>query len=125
IEQANLFVTVPRATMPAGGWPTAVFIRTGESSVRPIADRSTHAQNGGPDVPGQGPAMEFARAGFAGVEVDGPLGGLRNTTNANEDFTIFNVFNAGSLRDSVRESAVELVLMAHVLDAIAIDASGC
>ena len=35
---------------------------------------------GPPRVPGSGPAREFARVGFAGVQVDGPLGGLRNTT---------------------------------------------
>jgi hypothetical protein len=76
-------------------------------------------------VPGSGPALFFARAGFAGVSFDGPLGGLRNTTNANEDFTIFNIFNAVALRDNVRESALELILEAHLLPTMSFDASDC
>jgi hypothetical protein len=69
--------------------------------------------------------MEFARVGFAGVQVDGPLGGLRNTTNQDEQFTVFNVFNGAALRDNVRESAAEIVLLSHVLDSLSLDVSAC
>ena len=55
--------------------------------------------------PGTGPALQFARAGFAGVQIDGPLGGLRNSTNGDEEFLIFNVLNPSALRDNVRQSA--------------------
>ena len=37
--------------------------------------------------------MFYAIAGYAGSSIDGPLGGLRNLTNGNEDFLIFNVGN--------------------------------
>jgi hypothetical protein len=50
---------------------------------------------------------------------------MRATTSTNEDFTIFNVFNGAALRDNLRESAVELVLLAHVLERVTIDASAC
>jgi hypothetical protein len=125
-EEANLVVTVPRAAMPQAGYPTAVFVRTGGGGDRPLVDRGTHAVAGGPaTVPGSGPARQFARAGFAGVSVDGPHGGLRNVTRADEQFLMFNVFNGEALRDNVRESALELALLAHVLDGVAIDASDC
>jgi hypothetical protein len=125
-EQARLFITIPRSPMPPAGYPISVFVRTGAGGDRPLVDRGTQATNGGPPiVPGSGPAMFFARAGFAGISPDGPLGGLRNTTNANEDFTIFNVFNPVALRDNVRESALELGLFAHVLPTLSFDVSPC
>jgi hypothetical protein len=128
-EPSNLYATVPRQTMPASGFPTAVLIRTGAGGNRPLVDRGVSADptysDGDALVPGTGPALYYARAGFAGLEVDGPLGGLRNTTNANEDFTIFNVGNLGALRDNVRESAVELVLFAHIATTLTFDASDC
>jgi hypothetical protein len=125
-DESNLVVTVPRAPMPAAGYPVVEFIRTGAGGDRPLVDRGTQATNGGPPItPGTGPAMYFADAGWAGASVDGPLGGLRNTTNENEDFTIFNVFNGAALRDNIRESAAELVLFAHVLATLQVDASDC
>jgi hypothetical protein len=126
MEEARIFVTVPRAPIPDSGVPIALFIRTGAGGDRPLIDRGTQATNGGPPiVPGSGPALFFARAGFAGASVDGPLGGIRNTTNANEDFTVFNVFNPPALRDNVRQSALELMLQAHILPTISFDVSDC
>ena len=125
-EESALYVTVPRMPMPDAGYPIVVFIRTGAGGNRPLVDRGAAATNGGPAiVPGSGPAMYFASEGYAGIQVDGPLGGLRNPGNWNEDFAIFNIFNPVALRDSVRESAIELVLFAHVLDGITLDASSC
>lgn len=124
-ETASLFVSVPRRAMPTDGFPTAVFVRAGGGGDRPLIDRGVHATAGGPAVPGSGPAQEFARVGYAGVQVDGPLGGLRNTTHGDEQFLVFNVFNVASLRDTVRESALELVVLSHILDELEIDTSEC
>ena len=126
MEMARVVVTIPRTPMPAGGYPTVVFSRTGAGGDRPLVDRGPQATNGGPPiVAGTGPAMYFAMEGFAGIEIDGPHGGIRNITNANEDFLMFNIFNAVALRDNVRESAVELALEAHILDGLSVDASAC
>ncbi len=130
VEPSNLYATVPRAPMPKDGFPTSVFIRTGAGGNRPLVDRgradtATFQDGGAAVTPGTGPALYFAREGFAGLEVDGPLGGLRNTTNANEDFLIFNVANLACMRDSVRESAVELDLFAHIAPTLSIDATDC
>jgi pimeloyl-ACP methyl ester carboxylesterase len=125
-EEANLVVTVPRGPQPVDGFPTVVLIRTGAGGDRPLVDRGVQAVHGGPSlVPGSGPAQQFARAGFAGVQVDGPHGGLRNVTAADEQFLMFNIFNGAALRDNVRESAVELVLLAHILETLSLDASDC
>ncbi len=127
-ETASVVVTLPRAPMPASGFPTVVFSRTGAGGDRPLVDRGVQPGTGlPPTTPGTGPALEFARAGFAGISIDGPLGGLRNPTGDpnQEDFLIFNIGNPGAIRDNIRQSALELVLAAHVLDALTVDATAC
>jgi hypothetical protein len=129
-DPSTLYATVPRAPMPASGFPTTVFIRTGAGGNRPIVDRGradtmTYMEGGEAVTPGTGPALYFANEGFAGLQVDGPLGGLRNPTNLNEDFAIFNVANLPQMRDTVRESGAELVLFAHIAAALTLDASDC
>ncbi len=124
--QSNLVVTIPRVAMPASGFPTTVLVRTGAGGDRPLVDRGVQATHGGLSIaPGTGPAQQFARAGFAGVQVDGPHGGLRNVTNGDEQFLMFNIFNGAALRDNVRQSAIEIVLLAHVLETLTLDASDC
>jgi hypothetical protein len=127
MEDARIVFTIPRAPRPAAGWPTVVFVRTGGGGDDPLVDRgpATDPTFNQPVVPGSGPAMHFARVGFAGVQIDGPLGGLRNTTNGDEDFLIFNVLNPAALRDNVRQSAMELSLVARALPALGFDASAC
>jgi hypothetical protein len=130
IEPSTLYATVPRKAMPANGFPTTVFIRTGAGGNRPLVDRGradsmTYMEGGQAVTPGTGPALYFANEGFAGLQVDGPLGGLRNPMNLNEDYLIFNVANLAEMRDSIRESGVELVLFARIAAALSIDASDC
>ncbi len=125
-ETAGVVVTVPRAPMPAQGWPIVHFIRTGGGGNRPLVDRGPQAANGGPPIsPGTGPALWFASAGIAGASVDGPHEDLRNLTNQDEDFLMFNIFNPPALRDNVRESGAEYALFAHVLAGLTLDVSDC
>jgi len=127
-QTANVVVTLPRQPMPANGFPTVVFSRTGAGGDRPLVDRGVQPATGQPAItPGTGPALEFARAGFAGISIDGPLGGLRNPTGDpnQEDFLIFNISNPAAIRDNIRESAMELALTAHILDDLTVDASAC
>jgi hypothetical protein len=128
-ESSRVVFTIPRAPTPAGGWPVVLFVRTGAGGDRPLVDRGQSAGAGfdGPIVPGSGPALYFAKAGFAGVQFDGVLGGIRNPAMdaSTEDLAIFNVFNASALRDNIRQSALELILFARLLPAIKFDASNC
>ncbi len=125
-QTARVVVSVPRATIPSSGLPVTVFLRTGGGGDRPLVDRGRHAVAGGAAiVPGSGPALQFARAGFAGVMVDGPHGGPRNVTGGDEQLLMFNMFNAGALRDNIRQSALEIVVMAHVLEGVSFDATSC
>ncbi len=125
-ERARFVLTVPRATMPAAGFPLVVFSRTGAGCDRPIVDRGVHAEPGGEAVtPGSGPALEFARAGFAGASIDGPHGGLRNVTKSDEQLLVFNLKNPVAVRDNVRQSALELALVPDILEGVQLDVAGC
>jgi hypothetical protein len=126
-EAARVVFTIPRGPMPAGGWPLVVFVRTGGGGDRPLVDRGVCATPDftTPITPGTGPAQDFAAVGFAGVEIDGPLGGIRNPSGADEEFLIFNIQNPAALRDNIRESAVELALFEHVVAGFSFDASAC
>lgn len=125
-EKARIVVTVPRRKMPAAGFPIVLFSRTGGGGDRPLVDRGVQAKTGGPALaPGTGPALGFAKVGWAGASVDGPHGGLRNVTGRDEQFLMFNVNNPAALRDNVRQSAAELALQAHVLEKLSFDASSC
>lgn len=120
-EEANLFITIPHGAIPAGGFPAVVMIRTGlGSGLKAIVDRGAHPALGAPAAPGSGPAMEFARSGYVGIQVDGPHGGRRNITNGDEQFLMFNPTNPAAMRDNVRQSALELVLLAEVLPNLSI-----
>ncbi len=125
LEQARLVITIPRAQAPEHGWPTAVFIRTGGGGDRPLVDRGVRDTDGQVLVPGSGPAQDLALAGWAGVSVDGPLGGLRNTTGGDEQFLIFNITNPAAMRDNLRQSAAELTLLPDLLDGLDLDLADC
>jgi len=125
-EEANFVLTIPRAEIPANGFPIVVFSRTGGGGERPLVDRGPRAEPGGdPMEPGTGPAMMFARAGFAGASIDGPHGGLRNVTGADEQFLVFNILNPLAMRDNIRQSALEIILAAHLLEEIRLDTEDC
>jgi len=124
-EAARIFVTVPRATMPADGWPTAVMIRTGGGGDRPLIDRGGRDADGVVAEPGTGPALWMTAAGFAGVSVDGPHGGIRNVTGGDEQFLMFNFANTPAMRGNFRQSAAEIALLPDVLHDLSIDVSDC
>jgi pimeloyl-ACP methyl ester carboxylesterase len=124
-ELSHFVVTVPRAPMPAKGYPAVYFIRTGGGD-RPLVERGFQPVNHGPSATaGTGPALEFAKAGFGGATIDGPHGGLRNVTHGDEQVLMFNVLNPRAMRDNTRQTALETDLAAHILGTLTIDAANC
>ncbi len=119
---ARVFVTLPRAPMPEGGYPGVVFVRTGGGGDRPLIDRGVRAEEGGAAIePGSGPAKNFARAGYAAISVDGPHGGpFRNPRGSDEQLLIFNFENMVALRDNLRQSSLEIVLVRRMMESLTI-----
>ncbi len=127
METARIWFTVPRGPVPEGGVPGVVFIGTGGGGERPLIERGVAVSQGFTTAvkAGSGPAQEFARVGWAGVQIDGTLEGIRNTTHGNEDFLLFNVFNPAALRDNVRQSALEIRLLRAALRNVSFAAQAC
>jgi hypothetical protein len=123
-ERSRVDVTIPRTAPPADGYPTVLYIRTGGGADRALIDRGVRDGDGA-SVPGTGPAVQLAAVGWAGIEVDGPHGGLRNVTNSDEQFLMFNMTNPVAMRDNVRQSALELALIPALLETLDLDTSGC
>lgn len=125
MERSRVVVTVPRRAMPAGGYPVTVFIRTGAGGDRPLVDRGVRGANGMPLEPGTGLARDFAREGVAGISWDGPHGGPRNVSNGDEQFLVYNFGNLRAMRDNVRQSALETVLLADALGSVRFNLQDC
>jgi hypothetical protein len=125
-EEANVLLTIPRGPMPRAGFPAVVLVRAGfGNGPQGIVDRGRHPAVGAPAAPGSGPASEFAAVGFAGVQVDGPHGGRRNVSGLDEQLLMFNPANPEAMRDNVRQSALELVVLAEALDGFTVDPAVC
>ncbi|TNE92750.1 MAG: hypothetical protein EP330_00610 [Deltaproteobacteria bacterium] len=123
-HEAYVDITVPRGAMPTGGWPLAVLVRTGAGGARALVDRGVRDAEGAVAIAGSGPALTFARAGFAGLSMDGPHTGLRNT-GGDEQFLMFNIGNPPAMRDNVRQTAAELAALPGLLDTWSLDTSDC
>jgi len=117
MEEARLVLTVPRRAMPDAGWPLIDFIPAGGGADRTVIERVVRGADGGDlSDAGTGPALHFARAGFASVTIDGPLVGSRNPTGGNEQFLLFNLTNLPALRDNLRQSALEVALHVRLFE---------
>jgi hypothetical protein len=122
-EEARIVLSLPRTPVPEGGFPVVVFVRTGGGGDRPLIDRVR--RDGEAAVAGSRPADHFAAAGYAGVSIDGPHGGIRNVQGGDEQLLIFNLTNPIAMRDNIRQSALELTMIPNILDALEVDASDC
>ena len=137
--KGRIFITIPReGPMPSNGFPVVVLAREGGGGDVPLVSRGTSGDFPGygagtspttctgfvpGDVcaaqPGEGPALYFARAGYAGVQIDDTYGGLRRymadpfSRIEEEDNLIFG--NKGSnewaIRDNIRQMALELAVL--------------
>ncbi|MFK7987497.1 MAG: hypothetical protein AB8I08_15865 [Sandaracinaceae bacterium] len=121
--RSRVVLTVPRNGDVAPR-RAAVFVRAGGGGDRPLVDRGPRDENGD-SVPGSGIATQLAEAGVIGASFDGPLGGARNLGGWDEQVVLFNLFNAASLRDNIRQSALEHALFAHLVEQLEFSSDGC
>jgi pimeloyl-ACP methyl ester carboxylesterase len=108
-ESVCFSLTVPKSTMPAGGWPVAVYGHgtTGSYlSGRNVGWSQAFAAGA---VPG-GAAVPMAM-----ISYDGALHGTRTgTTTLGVEELVFNILNPQSARDTQLQAAADLFVMAKV-----------
>ncbi|MDZ4694029.1 MAG: hypothetical protein SGI86_02710 [Deltaproteobacteria bacterium] len=108
-ESVCFSLTVPKSTMPAGGWPVAVYGHgtTGSYlSGRNVGWSQAFAVG---TVPG-GAAVPMAM-----ISYDGALHGTRTgTTTLGVEELVFNILNPQSARDTQLQAAADLFVMAKV-----------
>lgn len=125
----RIFITIPReGQIPINGYPVVVMSREGGGGDVPLVSRGTDdhfPEYGGPEPnhddvqftqPGEGPALYFARAGYAGVQIDDTAGGARRPSRfgiKEEDNLIFGYKGSieWGIRDAIRQLAVELAVL--------------
>lgn len=124
-QQARMWITVPRVATVDDARRTVVFVRTGAGGDRPLVDRGPRDANG-TAAPLSGYAGVFARAGWAAVQIDGPLGGeFRNPGGLDEQFALFNVANPAALEGNLKQTALELALIPDLLERVNFLSNGC
>ncbi len=109
-ESVCFSLTVPKSTMPAGGWPVAVYGHgtTGSYlSGRNVGWSQAFAAGA---VPG-GAAVPMAM-----ISYDGALHGTRTgTTTLGVEELVFNILNPQSARDTQLQAAADVFVMAKVV----------
>ena len=127
-EEARIFVTVPRAPIPRR-WLSHRPVHTNRRRRRQAAHRSRDAgdQRGPGARTSTGARALLLRARrLRRDQLRRPAGRIITTTNANEASRIFNVFNPSAPPRQCRaQSALEIMLQAHILPTISFDVSDC
>ncbi len=124
-QTASFVVSVPKRAMPADGFPLVFYVNGTGGLARQILDRGTVVGATAP-APGTGPAMRFARRGWAASGVAGPLNPERIGAAASMDgFVMYNFLNPVAMRDNFMQAVLEHVLFRRLVTELRIDPAGC
>ncbi|MCX7943307.1 MAG: hypothetical protein N2746_02205 [Deltaproteobacteria bacterium] len=100
-EDVRFYLTIPNSEMPQNGFPVVLYAHgTGGNYKSFIYE----------DI-----AENLALKGIAVVSFDQPLHGGRNTGNWNVEMKTFNINNMLATRDNFRQSAIDTIVLMHIL----------
>ncbi len=125
-ETIPVVITVPRAAMPAAGYPLmAYFHGSGGLSVESVERGRTLTKEGEP-TPGEGPAHVVAPLGLATASAAFPINPERLPTAGSFDY--LNLNNLAAVRDTFRQGVLEQRMFLEALKGLQIPAdalTGC
>lgn len=113
-QKVRFAVSIPKSTMPAGGWPLLFYSPGQGGSYTEIFDRSPTSAHD----PGEGPGKLFAQRGISCLGIEAPLTGPRHPLNSATGIEFHNPYNLAAFTDNVRQAAVEytyLIKLARIL----------
>jgi predicted esterase len=109
-EDVCFVVTVPKTTMPAGGWPLVVYSHGTGGSYRSVVDQGLSADYAAGVLP-DGAATPMATFGYDGV-LHGPRAGM---TTKDVDQLVYNFQNPQAARDNAVQAAADLFAVARAV----------
>ncbi|HZR83637.1 MAG TPA: hypothetical protein VFD92_21260 [Candidatus Binatia bacterium] len=118
-EVAPVAITLPRAPMPADGYPIAIYFHGSGGLSTQVVDRGRTAEPGGQPAKGEGPAHVLAAHGIATASSALPLNPERLPGAASHDY--LNFLNLGSYPDTFRQATIEQRLLLDALSRLRID----
>lgn len=124
--EVPVVITVPRAQMPASGWPMVLYLHGTDGLATQVVDRGPAAGPGEPPAKGKGPAHWLAQQGLVAVGVALPVNPERAPGAPKGAY--LNLGNLAAFRDTVRQGVVEQPLLLDALAALQIPAetlAGC
>jgi hypothetical protein len=118
-EAAQVVLAIPRAQMPAAGFPLMLYFHGSGGRARTVVDAGpTTAQSGGP-IAGLGPAHVVAEHGVASAGASLPLSPDRLPGASDIEYLNFN--NLPAFRDTFRQGILEQRLFLRALLELRID----
>lgn len=118
-EVAPISISIPKGTMPAGGFPLVTFFHGSGGLSTAVFDRGPVKVTGGPDVAHEGPAYVLAPHGIAAAGSALPLNPQRFPGASETEY--LNLNNLAAFRDTFRQGIVEQRLFMEALRTIQID----
>jgi hypothetical protein len=116
-EKVRFSISVPKGTMPAGGWPLLFYAAGQGGSYTQIFDRSPDSAND----PGEGPGKLFAQRGISCLGIEAALTGPRQPLGSATGIEFWNPFNLAALTDNVRQAAAEYTFLIKLARGLNID----
>jgi hypothetical protein len=120
-QSVRLSVSIPKGTMPAGGWPLMLYLHGSGGEYRegmdrgPRAPTTTRDKQGDPP-PGTGPSDWLAARGIAVMGFDFPLHGDRESPPDTTGRMLYDVFgDIDSSVDNMQVSAMEVQYLTRLL----------
>ncbi|MEZ4268296.1 MAG: hypothetical protein R3F39_18180 [Myxococcota bacterium] len=117
-ESVPIVVTMPRAPMPAGGYPLVLYFHGSGGLAGQVVDRGTIPSAGAAETKGEGPAFVLAAHGFGAVGSALPVNPER--VPGASSIAYLNFANLGAFRDTFRQGVIEQRLMLEALDSMVI-----
>lgn len=100
-EDVRFYLTLPKSDMPSEGIPLVIYAHGTGGDYKSFVYE---------DI-----AENLSQLGIAVVSFDQPLHGARNTGNWSVELKTFNITNMLATRDNFRQSAIDTVVLMHVL----------
>lgn len=127
VDSVEILLTVPKQPMPSDGFPMLLYGAGGGGKARQIIDRTKESED--PDLGlgprGQGPALQLARRGVAGLGFPAPLAWERNPAAKDGLVDFWNTGNLWAFRGNIQQGILDFTTLIEWVKHIEIPGELC